>query len=448
MAIGWTKCVLLSLAAVAAMHVQVKACPTQAASGILDAGQVARWAEDSRVFERELETRHIDLFHQVTRIRFRQELEGLRQRLPGMSEPGAIVDLMRIARLVGDGHTAVPLWDRAPCRFPLELRIFRGKAYVIGAGAGLTHLLGAELLSINDVPAYEAQGRVGTVAGFVENDYSAAVRTAEQLVNAEVLDGLGLSSVAGTTRFELYLHGRRASVALRPSGQTAIVGRLALHLPGIRPVLDESGLSAGLIGRDDTLYLQFRRYPGHASMALFADRVRDLIDRMRIRQLVIDMRGNTGGDFFVGLRLAQALIEADGIDWKAGVYLLTDHASYSAAVSNAVQFSQMLNARRIGEPTGGRPSGYQDLGQFRLPHSGLVITYSKRVFRFGAGGADALLPDVRIESTIDDYRGGRDRVVEWVLDDISARRQRSASSAPPHEHSARCSTARACTGGP
>ena len=117
-------------------------------------------------------------------------------------------------------------------------------------------------------------------------------------------------------------------------------------------MLGDPGLSAGLLGRDDTLYLQFSRYPGHASMAGFAGQVRDLIDRAGIRQLIIDMRGNTGGDFFVGLRLAQALIEADGIDWKAGVYLLTDHGSYSAAVSNAVQFSQMLGARRVGEPTG------------------------------------------------------------------------------------------------
>lgn len=85
--------------------------------------------------------------------------------------------------------------------------------------------------------------------------------------------------------------------------------------------------------------------------------------------MVIDFRGNGGGDFFVGLTLAYYLNLADSIDWRSGVYVLTDKYTFSAGVSNAAQYRQILNARIVGEPTGGNPVGYQDMGSFILPNS-------------------------------------------------------------------------------
>lgn len=93
-------------------------------------------------------------------------------------------------------------------------------------------------------------------------------------------------------------------------------------------------------------------------------------------------------------------------------------------MSDAAEYVQLLNAKLVGQPTGGRPSGYQDMGQFRLPNSRLLVTYSKRLFRFKDGHPKALFPDVRINVGIRDYLSGTDKTLDWVLDDIASRNRK------------------------
>jgi BarA-like signal transduction histidine kinase len=73
----------------------------------------------------------------------------------------------------------------------------------------------------------------------------------------------------------------------------------------------------------------------------------------------------------------------------------------------------------IRTPTGAKPSGYQDMGQFVLPNSGLEVTYSKRLYRFNEDHRDALYPMVNIEVSIDDYITGNDSQLRWVLKQIN-----------------------------
>lgn len=88
-------------------------------------------------------------------------------------------------------------------------------------------------------------------------------------------------------------------------------------------------------------------------------------------------------------------------------------------MSNAAQFSQILNANLVGEPTGARPSGYQDMGQFSLPHSKLEVTYSKRLYHFEGGNEDASYPDVLIKHSIEEYVENNDCQLGWILNDIA-----------------------------
>lgn len=142
------------------------------------------------------------------------------------------------------------------------------------------------------------------------------------------------------------------------------------------------------------------------------------INENKSEKLIIDLRDNYGGDFFVGLKLAQLLVLSDSIDWKSGVYVLIDNVTFSAAMSNAAQFSQLLNAKLVGEPTGAKPSGYQDMGQFILPNSKIEVTYSKRLYHFLNNQKDALYPDVHIGVSIDDYISKNDPQLKWILSDI------------------------------
>ncbi|MBE8718505.1 hypothetical protein C4F51_15070 [Cellvibrio sp. KB43] len=156
-------------------------------------------------------------------------------------------------------------------------------------------------------------------------------------------------------------------------------------------------------------------------MESFADDLLKFINNNHSENLIIDLRDNHGGDFFVGLRLAQRLVLADSINWKSGVYVLINNVTFSAAMSNAAQFQQLLNAKLVGEPTGARPSGYQDMGSFTLPNSQLELTWSKRLYRFNDSQKDALYPDVTIKLSINDYINRKDPQLLWILNDIRSK---------------------------
>lgn len=150
----------------------------------------------------------------------------------------------------------------------------------------------------------------------------------------------------------------------------------------------------------------------------FSENVYDFIQQNKSKHLIIDLRDNYGGDFFIGQILASWLNASDSIDWKSRVYVLVDRVTYSAAMVNALQFKQLLNAKVVGEPTGANPNGYQDLGQFKLPNSNLLITYTKRLFRLQDIDTKGLQPDVLITPKWDNYKKGVDEVLDWVLNDI------------------------------
>lgn len=159
---------------------------------------------------------------------------------------------------------------------------------------------------------------------------------------------------------------------------------LEIVIPEIEKPIDlkQDYLWFSPIKTTEAIYIKFESYPSFEDMEKFGESVLNYINKNNIKQIVIDLRNNRGGDFFVGTFLAYYLNLADSIDWKSGVYVLTDKVTFSTATSNASQFRQMLNAKIVGEPTGSNPTGYQDMGQFKLPNSGMIVTYSKRLFRF------------------------------------------------------------------
>jgi hypothetical protein len=103
------------------------------------------------------------------------------------------------------------------------------------------------------------------------------------------------------------------------------------------------------------------------------------------------------------------------IDWLNGVFVITGRQTFSAAMSNAAQYKQMLNARLVGEPTGADPVGFQELGRFTLPNSKRNVYHSKRIFRFQNENSEGIQPDIFIAPSWQHEKQGRDPVIEWLL---------------------------------
>jgi hypothetical protein len=83
----------------------------------------------------------------------------------------------------------------------------------------------------------------------------------------------------------------------------------------------------------------------------------------------------------LGVRRAARLQHADRLfERPAGDRMerVIGRNTLSAAMTNAADFLKETNAILVGEPTGARPNGWQEKGQFTLPNSHLVVSVSTR----------------------------------------------------------------------
>ncbi len=85
----------------------------------LSAKEITDWQVDIDVYARTFPARHIDAFDQISEATFNRRLQALKASLASKSRVEVIIELMRLTRAVGDGHTGVPLWQQDMDSFSL-----------------------------------------------------------------------------------------------------------------------------------------------------------------------------------------------------------------------------------------------------------------------------------------------------------------------------------------
>ena len=390
---------------------------------------IANWIEDIDYYKTNLEKKHIDLYNNISKVEFEQELQKLKSNLNKKTDTDVIIDLMRLTRKIGDGHTAFSLRGIETHLFPIEIYKVNGQWRVIKTTEKHNDILGKELIAIDGKPMTQVEDEVSKIAQYVENEQSKIIRVAQYSMISELLYGLHLTQKEFDAIFTfLDENERKTEVTLKSINSKDYYENVEFKsLETVIPEIEKPSnvkhdyLWFSPIKTTQAIYIKFESYPSFEEMETFGASVLNHINNNNIKQIVIDLRNNGGGDFFVGTFLAYYLNLADSIDWKSGVYVLTDKVTFSAATSNASQFRQILNAKIVGEPTGSNPSGYQDMGQFTLPNSGMIVTYSKRLFRFQDKVTQGVQPDVLIKYDWQSYSKGIDNMMEWVINDIKGK---------------------------
>lgn len=396
-------------------------------SNLLNTQQIEHWREDIDVMQRELEQRHIHLYHKVSADFFSKEVARIKQQLPAHTETSLRIEFMRLIKQVGDGHTQFAYWGGEHHCYPLELRMFGTELRLIGITQQHQHLLGAILVAIEDVPIAQLLPLITPILQGVENAQSEQQRLIETIRVAEVLQGLNISKSLEQTKFTFKLpDGKLQSVTLNSLSSEQFARHNLSSLKRALPTnftkhkISNEDIELLLSNNGQTVYLDFHHYPSFFEMKIFAEDLTALLRDKKTRNVIIDLRNNGGGDFFVGLHLAWAFILVDSLNWGNGIYVLTGRKTFSAAMSNAAQYRQLLNATLVGEPTGANPVGYQDADTFLLPHSGWKVMHSKRLYRFQDKPSAGVQPDVLIPLEWNSYKTGEDNQLNWVLNTIKS----------------------------
>jgi hypothetical protein len=156
--------------------------------------EAAHWREDLRWMAEEMPKRHKNLFHTITRGQFERAVRKLDERIPSLARHQIIVEMARIAAMIGDGHTNI-----APTRdpkigfraYPVKFYLFQDGLYVRAAARENADLVGARVLKIGDAPVDRAYDSVREIIGR-DNEMDVKFFAPFLLAMPEVLHALGL----------------------------------------------------------------------------------------------------------------------------------------------------------------------------------------------------------------------------------------------------------------
>jgi hypothetical protein len=370
----------------------------------------ATWHEDLRVLATELPRRHPNAFFRSSEIVWRVNVAALDTRLDALDDDHVVVELRRLVASIGDAHTNLARsHDR---RYPIRILSFDDGLFIGGAPPDAAWAVGTKLVAIDHHPIADA---VAAVTPLVANENESELQVAipELLGDATILSGAGLAAPATATFTLAAPDGTTHELALAPGEPVPVQppAKPPLHLQG-PPRL---GYWYTHDEPDRLLYLQYNQCaddPRAGPFADFAANALAYVDAHPVDRFVIDLRSNGGGDSQVLQPLIDGLASRPALAHR--VFVLIGRGTFSSAMLNAIQMSTRLGAKLVGYPTGGNPNGYGEVKTLRLPHSGLIVHHSTRLFTQSHYG-HTVPPDLPVHVTSADWFGGKDPYLDAVL---------------------------------
>jgi hypothetical protein len=353
---------------------------------------------------------------------FDAEIGTLTNDLPKLSDAEVLLRLMRLMASAHIAHNRVqaPADMGFQTRLPLNFHWYADGLAVIAAAPEYSATLGARVLSIGGKTPDQF---LKDLTPYVSHENRTELRaSATGLMNAQaVLQHFRMIGSDGRVSLQLEKPGAVAPTTLSvPLTQNRAKKIGLAEVSNIPTPLYASQPSSfywhKYLADSQTLYIQYNVCENDRKRSFrdFAHNVLADADANTVMRVVIDLRANGGGDSRVIGPLKSGL--ATRLKVVGRVYVLIGPATFSSAVSNAVELRNALKATLLGEPSGGMPGGYGEVGQLALPNSKLVVRYTTKYF----GSKDnseptTLAPDIVTPLKIGDVLAGADPALNAAI---------------------------------
>lgn len=374
----------------------------------------AQWQEDVTYFKEQLVKRHKNAFHHVTKEEFEKDIEQLHNDVPSLKDYEVIVRLMQITAKVGDGHTGVHLPANFT-RYPVSLNWFGDDLYVTGTSPPYRSVLGTRVAKIGNFTIDEVNKKLASVISQDENKWYTMSTGPAYLMIPEILVTLGIVDDYDHASF-VFVDSTDKEIKLDLIPRLASPNNPWVPFSKTPPLFRQNiNDQFWFVYLEDinAVYLNFKKYD---DLNRNADKLFDFIEAKKASRLIVDLRFNGGGDFKKGRRLLiERIKENNRLNQKGNLFVITGRRTFSAAMVNSIDFKKETNAIIIGEPPGEKPNSYSENDEMKLPNSKLVVSYSTRYYKFLDQDVEAFEPDIRIDPKWEDYKLGRDAVMEWII---------------------------------
>jgi tetratricopeptide (TPR) repeat protein/C-terminal processing protease CtpA/Prc len=385
----------------------------------------------------ERERDRIEWGTQFTSAGFDAAVAQLRRKVPTLSDSQVAVEIMKLMRQVGDGHTgAYP--EGGPVALPLSLPLltfdFADGHYVIATAPSQAQLLGARVIAVDGVPIEQVIERLEPI---VSRDNPTWIRQVApyRWRNTTLLRALGIGDhdTSATLTVERTA-GKQETIRVAASKDDVNIWN-TVPAPAnwklLEPFDPKTGLRAlrrmsehywfEYLPERRVLYVQYNNVndsPEGESLAQFSDRLAAFLRANAVDKVVLDMRWNNGGNTFVNEPLLRTLIRHEPLAERGRFVVLIGRRTFSAAMAATSYLERFLDPVFVGERTGGKPNSVGDEVWETLPYSGLQLNVSDIFWQTGWPFDHRLwiAPQIEVEPRFADLRAGRDRALEVALE--------------------------------
>ncbi|WP_232788148.1 peptidase S41 [Mameliella alba] len=326
----------------------------------------------------------------------REELEfhitEARQSALANSKDAFLLSLMRLLALPGNGHTRL-IPNDAILVLPLRFATIGTTVRLLDAASGFSDAIGGDLISINGVPV----GEIEVAAEKLLAGTPQRKRVIGPILFAwpSALRHLGVLSGGDAIEYRVRSRtGELSELLLNPAN---LVPGSTLYPRGEHGKADASWTPKSFLRTKDfgqpgiLLVLPSFFDPGETALPLAVSEAADVVRSRPGTPLIIDVRGNTGGDFLQTMPLIDAISE--GAEGRR-VGLLIDKFTFSAAIVFTAILKHRLGERLvlIGEEMGDGLTFFAEGGTIGLSSSGAAVRYSTAFHDWAGGRTDDTTP--------------------------------------------------------
>jgi uncharacterized protein (TIGR03437 family) len=370
-----------------------------------------------------------NFFVHLDRAKFQQAVDDLQAGVSSLSDAEFYVGLAQLMAMSRDAHTSLILHGDAASAFgflqySLAFRWLDDGVFVTAAAAPYSQALGTRLVAVGGVPIDQVVQRLASVISY-ENDQWLHHMVEQYLAGKQVLEGLHIVPAASSSAMTFQtLAGDQFTLQVAPLLWPPMSAVPSAAQGPVPDYLQSQNLFywSSYWPSNRLLYFKYNMCANMSpTFASFAASLLQILDANPVAALVLDFRGNGGGNnmviqpLFDGLKQRLPALFADP-DFR--VYVAIDKVTASAA-NDAAMKARLLGDRvlLIGEPTAEPPAMDGNAVEFVLPASRMTGQYSTQFFSPPAGFPDGPLvaPDIPIAVRSTDYFARFDPVMAAIL---------------------------------
>jgi hypothetical protein len=396
-----------------------------------------------------------------TRLAFESVVATLLRAADTLSRGSLALGVAAAVATANNGHTQTDImWDGDLLPgLPVRLRWFSDGLFVVRATPATIDLLGARVEHMGSSTPEEILRRAGRyisgTAANVRYHSPSILETPLLLAAMGVTDSAGLT-LGGHLRNGQPFTRRLVALPVVPRDST-VLSQDPWRALAPSPIPGDPVSWVSAIGSLDTvpIYLRdpdvlyrllwldngavayisvraTRNQAGHPPLPTFlASALADLA-RRHPERVIVDLRDNPGGDYYLTRRFAKALPAALAPD--AHIDIITGNGTFSAAIVTTALLKYYAGVRGtvIGEPVGDREHFWAEGGHaIRLPNSRIRVFYTTAYHDWANGcrdprvcfwpniywgvAAGPLTPQVSTPLSFEDYAAGRDPALAAAL---------------------------------